>query len=280
MILDGHIHITQRFKSDNGFTETLKKNGIDGGVCISLAPGKHSLSWKNRLKDLFLWIDDNPLLFPFYWVDPLEKSAAEQIQSAAELGVKGIKIICESFYPGDKKAMKIYEQSASLNLPILFHSGILWDGKSSSQFNRPAGFEALLDVPKLRFSMAHMGWPWIDEYLAVYGKFLNSRSVHSEETPEMFIDTTPGTPEIYRNEALTKLYGIGYDVADNVIFGSDSSTANYNGEWVNNWITLDNSIHRRNKINEETIGKIYHDNLLRFISGERKQHKALKVGES
>ncbi|MCK5736555.1 MAG: hypothetical protein KAH21_08755, partial [Spirochaetaceae bacterium] len=92
MILDGHIHITQRFKRDNGFTETLKKSGIDGGVCISLPPGEHSLSWENRMKDLFLWIDDNPLLFPFYWVDPLEESAAEQIQSAAELGVKGIKI--------------------------------------------------------------------------------------------------------------------------------------------------------------------------------------------
>ncbi|RKX85965.1 MAG: hypothetical protein DRP70_10885 [Spirochaetes bacterium] len=280
MILDGHIHITHQFKNENGFTGTLKKSGIDGGVCISLAPREHSLPWEDRLKDLFLWIDGNPLLFPFYWVNPLDESAGEQIQKAVELGVKGIKIICDSFYPGDEKALKIYDQIASLNLPILFHSGILWDGKVSSEFNRPAGFEVLLDVPNLRFSMAHMGWPWTDEYLAVYGKFLNSRSAYSEETPEMFIDTTPGTPEIYRNEALTKLYGIGYDVADNVIFGSDSSTDNYNGEWVNNWIKLDNSIHRRNKVSEETIGKSYHNNLLRFISGEKKQHKALKVGEN
>ena len=36
----------------------------------------------------------------------------------------------------------------------------------------------------------------------------------------MFIDTTPGTPELYRREVLTKLFKI-YDVKDRVLFGTD-----------------------------------------------------------
>ena len=44
---------------------------------------------------------------------------------------------------------------------------------------------------------------------------------------EMFIDTTLGTPVIYRNEVLTKLLTVGYDVLDNIIFGTNCNTSEY-----------------------------------------------------
>ena len=73
----------------------------------------------------------------------------------------------------------------------------------------------------LRFALAHVSWPWVDECLAVYGKFLNALTRRRELSVEMFIDTTPGTPRIYRQEVLTKLMTIGYDVEHNILFGTD-----------------------------------------------------------
>jgi hypothetical protein len=106
---------------------------------------------------------------------------------------------------------------------MLFHSGILYDGRDTSRYNRPAEFECLLDVPGLRFAMAHISWPWCDEMIALYGKFQAAHGSRAD-VPELFIDTTPGTPAIYRRDALTKVFTVGFDVKHNVLFGSDSVT--------------------------------------------------------
>jgi hypothetical protein len=45
---------------------------------------------------------------------------------------------------------------------------------------------------------------------------------------EMYFDLTRGTPKIYRRELLTKLYTVGMDVEDNVLFGTDDNTAGGN----------------------------------------------------
>ena len=74
----------------------------------------------------------------------------------------------------------------------------MWDGKPSGPYNRPVGFESLLEVQGLRFCMAHVSWPWCDELVAVYGKVLNGYTNRRDLTVEMFVDITPGTPPIYR----------------------------------------------------------------------------------
>ena len=71
----------------------------------------------------------------------------------------------------------------------------------------------------MRFSLAHISWPWCDELIAAYGKILNASASRADYRGEMFVDITPGTPTIYRREALTKLFTVGYDIQDNVIFG-------------------------------------------------------------
>ena len=56
---------------------------------------------------------------------------------------------------------------------------------------------------------------------------------------EMFIDTTLGTPAIYRNEVLTKLLTVGYDVLDNIIFGTNYNISEYNVEWLKEWLDIE-----------------------------------------
>jgi predicted TIM-barrel fold metal-dependent hydrolase len=286
MILDGHIHILAGKKNPRDFEKRLKKAGIHGGIVISLPP--RSFSWvappcspRERLDNLFCWCGSNPDLFPFYWIDPMEKEALKQMETAVKRGAAGFKIICNNFFPSHPQALKVMEEIAHREKPILFHSGILWDGKASSAYNRPAEFEILLEIKGLKFALAHIGWPWCDELLAVYGKFQNAHTLRRDSTVEMFIDISPGTPPVYREEALTRLFNIGYDVENNVMFGSDSNVNEYNDAWVRDWVKRDNAIYKKLRISKKVVQKIDSENLKRFleITQNRTVKKNLKPGK-
>lgn len=286
MIFDGHIHIMEKEIHRKDFEKKLKLADISGGVLISLKPASfvHSgvcLSSDERLDNLMEWVSHNENLFPFYWVDPMEDDSTEQIETAVERGVSGFKVICDNFYPYDLKALKVFKKIAEKGKPIIFHSGILWDGKHSGIYNRPVNFEALLEIDGLKFSLAHVSWPWCDENIAVYGKFLNAYTKRPDLSVEMFVDITPGTPPVYRNEVISKLHTVGYDVENNIVFGSDCNACNYNYKWAREWIERDNNIYDSLGLSDNVKTKIYSDNLLRFVGAlnDDVKHKSPKVAE-
>ena len=276
MILDGHIHLGDGRRDPAAFMERLEEAGIDGGVVISLPPAAFpsiaaSAPVSQRLDDVLSFTQGNDRLYPLFWIDPVEADALEQVAEAVDRGVIGFKVICHAYAAGDPRAMKVFHAIAEHGKPILFHSGILWDGKPSSAFNRPAQFEPLLEINHLRFSLAHIGWPWHDEMVAVYGKFLNARARRPELASEMFVDLTPGTPPLYREEVLTKLFTVGYDVENNVIFGSDCEAHDYQVGWTRDWIARDNRIYQTLGIGEEITKKVNGENLLRFLGLSKKK---------
>ena len=270
MFLDGHIHIREGKQDKDEFQRRLEQIGIHGGLIISHPPRvfhrvARPRSARERLDNLLFWTSSNPNLFPFFWIDPLEDNVIEQINMALESNVSGFKVICNRYYPGDRRPLEVFCRIANNNKPVLFHSGILWDGEDSSRYNCPRGFEALLEVDGLRFCLAHLAWPWHDELVAVYGKFLNAQTYRPELSVEMFIDISPGTPPVYRREALTKLFRVGYKVDDNVIFGSDSSAIDYDTQWVQEWIGRDEAIYDALDLDLGVREKLYGLNLLRFL---------------
>lgn len=270
-MLDGHIHILNKTIDKGGLAEKFIEAGIDGGIILSLPPQSLNFGYfgqQERLDNLFECKEAASNLYPFYWIDPTESNALDQVKLAEEYGVYGFKIICNNFYPDDKRALKVFKAIAHINKPILFHSGILWDGAVSSQYNRPAGFEALLQIDGLKFSLAHASWPWIDECIALYGKFQNAYSRRPDLSVEMFIDITPGTPPIYREELLTKLFKVGYDVQNNIIFGSDCSLDNYDSKWTKDWVIRDNEIYDKLSIDTVIKEKVFSQNLKRFLGLE------------
>lgn len=281
-IYDCHIHILDGDEKKEAFLEKMYKAGICGGILFSLSPASFSIMTgpkeaSARLENLFCWCDCDKNLFPFFWIDPLEDDALEQVSKAVKMGVRGFKVICDRYYPGDEKAMSVFRSIAASGLPILFHSGILWDGKPSSMYNRPVYFESLLEVEKLKFAMAHIAWPWCDEMLAVYGKFQSSFKRRPDLSCELFIDISRGTPAIYREEALSKVFKIGYPLGNNVFFGSDRTVKNYQTEDVRKVIDDDLEIYRRLDLTEETIERIFSKNLLRFLEkSENSNRKGLK----
>lgn len=269
MILDGHIHIHNNPVDQAKLLAEFKQAGLDGATLISLSPAAFVFEGpkgaKERLDNLMEWTRGAANLFPFYWIDPTEKDAIDQVAQACARGVAGFKTICNHFYPGDGRAMDTYRAIAQAGKPMLFHSGILWDGKVSSKYNRPVEFECMLDVPNFRFTCAHVSWPWVDECVATFGKIDQARKA-GHATCEMFIDVTPGTPPIYREEALFKLLTLVSDT--NIIFGSDSETHVSMVNWVRETVQRDNKIYDKLGVSQDRRDNIFARNLQRFIAGK------------
>lgn len=271
-ILDMHIHANGDTPNPAALLSAMEEAGVWGGCVFSAPPeeqdfsgdGLRSLPFEARLQEVLTWSRGcEGRLFPVLWIHPREADVLTKVRRAAAEGVAAFKIICTDFYVYDAPCMELLREIAALGLPVIFHTGILWDGHATSQYNRPLNWEALIDIPGLRFSMGHCSWPWIDECIALYGKFLNA--YRGGESAEMFFDLTPGTPEIYRRELLTKLYTVGYDVGDNVMCGFDSIASQYNSEWVGKWLSTDRRILTALGVSQENLDKLGHKNLLRFL---------------
>ncbi len=280
MVLDGHIHLWDGTPQPDMLAERLKEARVDGGVLISSPPEcfahrARPQAPQQRLDNALEWARSHEHWYPFFWIDPTEQDAVAQVDLAHAAGIAGYKVICSHHDPCDERAMPVYERIAHHGKPLLFHSGILWDGQPSSMHNRPAGWEGLLTVSGLRFALAHISWPWVDECLAVYGKFQNALSAKPGIGVEMFIDITPGTPPIYRRDALTKLHTIGYDVQENILFGTDCTAPYYNVQWVEETRARDDAIYRELGLDERTTALTYGGNLLRFL-GKTKRAAAQK----
>lgn len=275
-IFDAHTHIFSGTADGANLLSRMEKAGVCGGCVFSDWPEENNpkvgKSFDARLQGVLDATRGNEdRLFPVMWIHPFEKDIINKVHLACKKGVVAFKIICSDFYVYDKRCLELLREIAKLKKPVFFHTGILWDGQVSSSYNRPINWESLLDIKGLRFSMAHVSWPWHDECIALYGKFLNAQV--TGETAEMFIDMTPGTPDIYREEVLTKLFCIGYDFEDNLMFGTDCTAESYSYEWAKKWIDKDTEIMDKLGICERVREKMYSKNLLRFLFGNDSENK-------
>ena len=264
-----HVHCQHTEADTELLLERMGRAGVYGGCVFSTRPLECSetlgADFDYRLKELDRWCANaKGRLFPVLWIHPYEENIFEKITIAVEHGVCAFKIICTNFYIYEEHCLEVLRHIASYNKPVIFHSGILWDGKVSSNFNRPINFEALIGIEGLRFSLGHCSWPWIDECVALYGKFLNAHA-HNAKNAEMFFDVTPGTPEIYREELFKKLFTLGYDVENNVMFGTDARTNTYNSNWSHRWLEIDRKIMDRFGVSLRVRKKMYEGNLMRFL---------------
>ena len=274
-IFDFHIHSCYEM---DGMTfdarvllENMEAQGIDSGSVISGAPKywneEEEHTPKERLDELLRCCEGyQDRLYPVLWVHPDEEGTDEIVEEAAERGIKGFKIICNNFYVYEDKSMALLEKIAKTNKPVLFHSGILWDDTVSCKYNRPLHWEAVCRIPGLRFALAHCSWPWYDEAIALYGKLWYNHKKDASKYSEMFLDLTPGTPAPYRKDLFAKLFGCGYDLVDNLLWGSDNCGDAYDPAMTQQWLQLDENIFNEMGISQEIRAKIYNENRKRFFN--------------
>lgn len=266
-IIDSHTHLGFA-KPGKTIKEYIGSIEIAGACVYSPPPVEYDSQigkdFDTRIKEVINFTDGyKDILFPIVWIHPYEDDIFKKIDICAEKNIAGFKIICSNFYVGEEQVTEVLKYISNTGKPVFFHSGILWDGQNSSKYNRPVNWEALINIKGLRFSMGHCSWPWTDECIAVYGKFLNAASRCNKA--EMFLDLTPGTPEIYRRDLLTKLFTIGYDVENNIFFGTDCDADAYNSSWSLKLYETDKKLLDELGVSRKVRENLYYNNTLRFL---------------
>lgn len=273
-IFDIHIHacgeLTKTAFDPLSLLKQMDAAGVSGGCVFSGAPrywgADRVYSPKERLDEILRCCEGfQDRLYPILWVHPDEDGTLDAVEEAAERGIMGFKIICNNFFVYEDKSLELLEKIEKTNRPVLFHSGILWDDTVSCEYNRPLHWEAVCRIPGLRFSLAHCSWPWYDEAIALYGKLCFNHRKDASKYSEMFLDLTPGTPVPYRKDLYTKLLGSGYDIENNLLWGTDCYANAYDSAWAQQWHQLDESIFDELGVSSETRRKIYYENRKRFF---------------
>lgn len=274
---DMHVHSWARTKfmekpDPKVLLSNMAKAGIYGGCVLSNPPKEESATgtdFETRMEELRLWTQGHTdRLFPILFVHPGEDAILEKVEQAVERGVMGFKIMCNDFYVYEDHSMALLSKIAELGKPVAFHTGILFDNKIASIYNRPLHWEHLLQIPKLKFSMGHCGWPWTDECFALYGEFKYAPMLPKQDAPEMFLDLTPGPQEPYRKDLFTKIFGMNWGIGDSIMFGTDCSADHYNPDYAAKWLTLDTDALDGLGIDDAARDKIYRTTLSRFLGVE------------
>ena len=207
MIIDAHLHCTGD-ETTSDVLESLDDADIDVGVLIapflnngySMADPEAIRRANEHLSRLVAGHADR--LFGLAIVNPALPKAADELRHAVEtLGLRGAKMVPSGWYPEDTVVQPTFAVASELKLPLLFHSGVFIDGRAS-RFCRPIGFEPLRDHPGARVTLAHLGWPWTDEAIAL-GLIDRIHGVPEDECAFRF-DLSFGSPPPYRHEVLAK----------------------------------------------------------------------------
>jgi len=246
-VYDSHIHLYPcNYETPDQFRAKAKDVGLAGGLLFSFPPknsllwkGTEAPEWKDRVTGVLDFCSKLEGYHPFYWLDPTEPNAPEQIEYAKNAGIEGFKVLCSRHHPAD--GIPAYRKAAEYRMPIVFHSGILWDGMPSSQFNRPGNFECMFDVPYCRFALAHFSWPWTDENLAIFGKIRDAHQLR-KDAPDMYIDTSWGAMDIFREEIYRKIVLMRHGFENKVMFAVDSFANGYNVAWAKYTMEFDRKL--------------------------------------
>lgn len=158
-------------------------------------PGVHEIMAQQQIKMTVLlpgpggndgvleWARKWPGMFiPFYWldVDDAARSAAE-LPAAVARGHKGIKFhpLVQRFRMNEKRMWPIYEQAQKLDIPVLFHAGVVAFENHDGQYANPVYIDEVANTfPELKIIIAHMG-----------GQYHNEAVVIAEKHDNVYLDT-------------------------------------------------------------------------------------------
>jgi predicted TIM-barrel fold metal-dependent hydrolase len=153
-------------------------------------------------------------LIGFAGIDPAEPlEAIEEIQRAHDrLGFKGIAVspAAQDFHPASTGALRVFAEAARLGMPVLFHEGTIPTTDAKMEYGQPFMLdEVARELPELRIIIAHMGYPWVDQCIALLAK-----------QPNVFADISGLVRRPWRAyNALLSAHECG--VISKLLFGSD-----------------------------------------------------------
>jgi uncharacterized protein len=151
-------------------------------------------------------------------VDPHKRGARDQVRRLPDLGLIGLKLhpTAQAFDPSSDDAMPIFEAAAEAGLTILSHSGTSGLGARCPggqglriDFARPVLLDrAAAAFPELPIVLAHVGWPWHLEALAM--------ALHKTN---VLLDVSGWRARYLPPEVIREMKG---RLADQFLFGTDA----------------------------------------------------------
>ena len=279
MIYDVHTHVDEPVNPKE-LIAGMDRAGVQRIIAISKEPPSIVTAWSQGKKVPPVRESINNLaklvsatrerVVPFCWLDPTSSTVYGDFDHAMnDHHFVGVKLTPTTWYPYDEKVVKVLEHIASCGVPVLFHSGIFWVEGDCSRRCRPACFEIMYKFPNVRFSLAHAGWPWTDECIAVAGKFrAMARANGQPDAIQMFMDLTPGTPVCYREDVFRKIFSIPeYGLEEAILFGTDSRLQDYVAFESMPVVGHDKEVLSRLGVSKEVQEKYFSKNFEAFVGG-------------
>lgn len=201
----------------------------------------------------------------FASVDPKSKTAAKDLQHAVDgLGLRGLKLdpSLQDFNPHDAGSFAVYEAAGALNIPVLVHTGMSWAPETPLERCHPLLWEQpARKFPKLSFILAHFGWPWVWDAIALALKYPNvylDTSCLYYDSPKEFFQF------VFSKQVPTTL--IERSLRNKIVFGS-----NYPRVEIKNMVHAVKSL----SLTEGCLHKIFVENAERLLAKpERKTKRA------
>ena len=128
-----HIHSRNKGTDPEQLLAEMEKAGVYGGCVFSNAAHRehpvNGTDFESRMKEITDWTRGyEDRLFPVLRIHPYEDGIMEKLHMANEAGVAAYKIICSDFYVYEEGCMRVLSEIAALGKPVIFHTGILWNG--------------------------------------------------------------------------------------------------------------------------------------------------------
>jgi len=142
----------------------------DGAVILPIRSTKIGMDISNEyIADCCSELGDK--VIGFACVDPNEPDALDRLRHAImNLGLQGLKLApaYQLFDPLDKKAMQIYQLAEELEIPILWHQGTTFIKEAPLKHCQPVLLDEVAKrFPRLKMIIAHMGFPWVEDTIAL-----------------------------------------------------------------------------------------------------------------
>lgn len=231
-VWDCHVHC-RGGETPEQVSAAMEQAGLSRINLFSRYPGENAVGDGPPPRDDFhaeieriaaLQAADPDRVYGLFWVDPRIDGVLEELEHAlVDRGLRGVKMIPNHWSPCDDFMLPVYAKLEELGKPLQFHSGILYGFSDSSRFCQPVLYETLVKFPKLKFALAHISWPWVDECLAVFGRY-RAASGYGKRPVQMYIDCCRGTPDAWRLEALRK--AVPFCTTQYLMYGTDGVPEN------------------------------------------------------
>jgi predicted TIM-barrel fold metal-dependent hydrolase len=162
--LDSKIDILQ---------DAMKASGVEKAVVLPIDSGlskKVPLSLSEKTDHHVHEVKDIPNIDTFVGIDPRrgETGLRELERAVRKKGCLGWKVYPpHGFYPDNKEFDPYYELCVDLDIPLLIHQGVT-PRFNYVKYGRPVYVDRVAtDFPDLKITLAHVGFPWVDETLMV-----------------------------------------------------------------------------------------------------------------